>query len=508
MARLLTLAVFAVYTLALQVVLLSTPIYADFPSSTSDLTKTGLSQENSSAEDVDLVSFLSSKTQQQDAIFTEAVHLLESMKSSPSCNRIAASRLVTSCQSIGGKADAMDSDTYLTLEHVRSLYAARLAICEINGAGASTPSPCLPVTVFSPQKKNMFGFTRSKYQLNEADAASAEALEHCLKSLESRPQWWTSYSNSRQNAVVICQAARIENEREELLELYRSIVESSAKLNQGLQEALRAAAEQSSQSKAFLHAMNGMRLEVERDLEQTRSRFKESFESLIVDVESGVQSVYGTFKSAFGNLNTEVTTVEKDIQDISTEARDLRQTLKSTHEETLARHEEMTNAQEQTSLAHHELASSLSNQLEVMVNTGMPKLSQSVDRFDTSLRLREFETSLEKSKRKAHNLHDTQVQQIKSLKEQSKWQQTLSDNLRITQAILDKTVATTANVQAVLDEMTTRYKRIPLLGGLLSAVSPWTVCALLIGAGRAHSSRRAAGILAMGAVHFLITKFF
>lgn len=104
-------------------------------------------------------------------------------------------------------------------------------------------------------------------------------------------------------------------------------------------------------------------------------------------------------------------------------------------------------------------------------------------------------------------------------------QQTLSDNLRITQAILDKTVATTANVQAVLDETTTRYKRIPLLGGLLSAVSPWTVCALLIGAGGAHSSRRAAGILAMGAgmcdvqlgltnmltwmtVHFLMTKFF
>lgn len=276
-----------------------------------EITKTGLSQKNSSSEDVDLVSFLSSKTQQQDAIFAEAVHLLESMKSSPSCNRIAASRLVTSCQSIGGKTDAMDSDIYLTLEHVRSLYAARLAICEINGAGASTPSPCLPVTVFSPQKKGMFGFARSKYQLNEADAPSVEALEHCLRSLESRPQWWTSYSNSRQNAVVICQAARIENEREELLELYRSIVESSAKLNQGLQEALRAAAEQSTQYKVFLHAMKGMRLQVERDLEVTRSRFKESFESLILDVESGVHSVFVTVKTAFGSLQAEVVTVEK-----------------------------------------------------------------------------------------------------------------------------------------------------------------------------------------------------
>ncbi|GES64340.1 nuclear membrane fusion protein Kar5 [Aspergillus terreus] len=490
MARLSMLAILAVHTL-MHVILLAMPSYAHFSNS--------LSQKNSSAEDVDLVSFLSSKTQQQDAIFAEAVQLLKSMESSASCNRIAASRLVTSCQSIGGKTDPMDSDIYLTLEHVRSLYAARLAICEINGAGASTPSPCLPVTVFSPQQKGMFGFVRPKYQLNEADAPSAEALEHCLKSLESRPQWWTSYSNSRQNAVVICQAARIENEREELLELYRSIVESSAKLNQGLQEALRAAVEQSTQYKAFLHAMKGMRLQVERDLEVTRSRFKESFESLILDVESGVHSVFVTVKTAFGSLQAEVVTVEKDIQAISSEARDLRQTLKSAHEETLARHEEMTNAQEQASLTHCKLASSLGNQLEGIVNIGMPELSQSVERFDTSLewlyerfslllqqeqviaeRLREFETSLDKSKRKAHDLHETQVQQVKSLKEQSKLQQTLSDNLRITQAILDKTVATTANVQAVLDETTTRYKRIPLLGGLLSTVSPWTLWELFI----------------------------
>lgn len=61
--------------------------------------------------EIDLVSFLQSKTQQHDAIFTEAVQLLESMKSSPSCNRVAASRLVASCQSIGGTTDHTEQST-------------------------------------------------------------------------------------------------------------------------------------------------------------------------------------------------------------------------------------------------------------------------------------------------------------------------------------------------------------------------------------------------------------
>jgi hypothetical protein len=48
------------------------------------------------------------------------------------------------------------------------------------------------------------------------DDIKGQQLGQCLKSLESRPQWWTSYSNNRQNAVVMCQAARGQIEKGEL----------------------------------------------------------------------------------------------------------------------------------------------------------------------------------------------------------------------------------------------------------------------------------------------------
>lgn len=265
-----------------------------------------------SSEEIDLVSFLNSKSQQHDAIFNEALQLLESMRSSPSCNRIAATRLVTSCQSIGGKADGIETDTNVALDHVKSLYAARLAICELNGAGASVPPPCLPVTVSPPQKKGLFGFsTKVKTQISMADSMPTGLLESCLKSLESRPQWWTSYSNSRQNAVVICQAARIEIEKEELLELHRSTVENTAKLNHGLQEALRNAAAESMRHEAFLREIDDMRAKLNHELGETESYIRRTVANLLHDIESAAHSVVTSATSVLGRVQTEATSLEK-----------------------------------------------------------------------------------------------------------------------------------------------------------------------------------------------------
>lgn len=268
--------------------------------------------KNAISEDADLVSFLSTKPKLHDSIFTEAIQLLESMKSSPSCNRIAATRLVTSCQSIGGKTDEIETDTHMALDHIRSLYAARLAICELNGAGTATPAPCFPVMVPPSPKKGFLGFSnRYRPQVNIADSISADMLEPCLRSLESRPQWWTSYSNSRQNAVVICQASRIESEKEELLELHRFVAESTRKLNRGLQEALRMAAEGSARHKEFMDVIAHMRAKLAHELEESESLFKRAIASLLNDVESGVDTAVKGVASIFGRAQVEAAMLEK-----------------------------------------------------------------------------------------------------------------------------------------------------------------------------------------------------
>ena len=234
------------------------------------------------------------------------------MKYSPSCNQIAATRLVTSCQSIGGQAASPGSEDYVTLEHIRSLYAARLAVCELNGAGTSIPAPCSPVAVLPQQKKGLFGSTaKYKPQGNVEDAIPQQLLGSCLKSLESRPQWWTSYSNSRQNAVVICQASRIENEKEELLGLHRSMVDVTMKVNYGLEEALRMAAAKSAEQQAFLHAIDAMRNRLAHELEETESHFKRVMKSVIHEIESSVDSVMASVASALGRVHTVATGLEK-----------------------------------------------------------------------------------------------------------------------------------------------------------------------------------------------------
>jgi len=280
--------------------------YVIIPVSLTELTE--LSTPDS-FNNMDLISFLNAKTQQHDVIFTEAVQLLESMKSTPSCNRLAAAKLVTSCQSIS-KDNGLGSDNYVILERIRSLYAARLAICELDGAATSIPASCSAVTV-SLQKKNFFGFSGKNKSQNDVENIPQHLLESCLKSLESRPQWWTSYSNSRQNALVICQAARIEGEKEELLDLHRHVIDVTLKLNHGLEEALRTAAAESAEQKAFALAIDTMRNRLIREVEDTEIRFKRFISGLFQDVESNVESIVSSVTTALGKIHTGTAVLEK-----------------------------------------------------------------------------------------------------------------------------------------------------------------------------------------------------
>lgn len=226
---------------------------------------------------------------------------------------MAATRLVTSCQNLDAETEGTGAEAYETLDRIRSVYAARLALCELDGASAPIPSQCLPVTISAtPPKKGLFSFTaKSRSPETSADSVSKELLEPCLKALESRPQWWTSYSNSHQNAMVICQAARMETEKEELLNLYRSIVNSSLRLNTGLQEAVRNAEAEASRHQAFVQAVEALHNKLVQDLDKTESLFKRTFANLLHEIESGLRTVTSSVTSAFNRVQNEAADIEK-----------------------------------------------------------------------------------------------------------------------------------------------------------------------------------------------------
>lgn len=260
------------------------------------------------------ITYLTSNNRQRESVFTEAVQLLESMNSSPSCNRVAATRLVTSCQELGGKGNT-DPDTSQALDLIRSVYAARLAICELEGAGAAVPQPCIPVTVPlpSPSPPGFRFFRRFKSMDYDETILPRQVLEQCLKSLESRPQWWTSYSNNRQNAMIICQASRIEAEKEEILGLHQSLAKSSVKLDEGLQEVLRQAAETSAEHQAFLQTVQALQERLSNELEGRGSSLRDLFRKFLNDIEAGFDIVTAGVSSTLGRMHTESSLLSKVI---------------------------------------------------------------------------------------------------------------------------------------------------------------------------------------------------
>ena len=149
---------------------------------------------------IDLTALVRPMPDDQSGIYSHALQLLSAMQGSPSCNRVAASTLLDSCHSIDGSRQ----DAELSFEDAKSIYAAQLAMCEIVSAESSIPHCCRALVPVLDSKVH-----RSAPQ----ESIRKGHLSQCLQTLESRPQWWTSYSNSRQNAVVMCQAARVDIEK-------------------------------------------------------------------------------------------------------------------------------------------------------------------------------------------------------------------------------------------------------------------------------------------------------
>lgn len=86
----------------------------------------------------DLIALVRPSSTEESGVYSEAFQILTGMQASPSCNRLAASKLLNSCQFIQGSKP--DNESFL--DDTKSIYAAQLAMCEITSAGAMVPQRC------------------------------------------------------------------------------------------------------------------------------------------------------------------------------------------------------------------------------------------------------------------------------------------------------------------------------------------------------------------------------
>lgn len=225
--------------------------------------------------------------------YTQALELLNSLQNSPSCHRLAASTLLESCQKVG---DAPPS-TEESLEDIKTTYAARLALCELSATGLAVPSEC---RVFLPaddrEEKSGLRWIKGSGKAKSAvfrDVGNRQ-LSLCLRSLESRPQWWTSYSNSRQNAVIMCQAARVDIDRGEVEKLFSRCPETHTMLDNLIKL-----------YKSMALAVSTMRDALSRALDNATSRLSQQ-EELAVKVKGFEQRVIkdlGSLTLSFSRLS-------------------------------------------------------------------------------------------------------------------------------------------------------------------------------------------------------------
>lgn len=143
------------------------------------------------------------------------VDLLECNKVLPTCSRLANEDFQLSCANLDG--DGSDE----RLEHDKRLYATRLAICELQEADNTIPREC---SLFVPVQEKTTKTSYFDYFGNNApskpilrypayeDLTDFE-LRECTAALGTKPHWWTSYSNAKQNGIVMCGAIRAHTEK-------------------------------------------------------------------------------------------------------------------------------------------------------------------------------------------------------------------------------------------------------------------------------------------------------
>lgn len=274
--------------------------------------------------DADLSVLVRSQPIDQSGIYSQALQLLSSMQASPSCNRLAASTLLYSCQNIEGPTRNIEA----SLDDIRSFYAAQLATCEITSAGLTIPQECKllqPVNESPGWQDSQMRSGEDNVRFGIGREFGKRQLSQCLRSLESRPQWWTSYSNSRQNAMVMCHAARVDIEKDELIKLHKSMVETSSDVYSALSNALREVNNGLSEQKIFTVAIKEFQKKLLRDLDASNSQAQSYFAKLVNSMDTVRQSALAKITSAVQAVEFDIT----GLREVSLESRLSSQRAKS-----------------------------------------------------------------------------------------------------------------------------------------------------------------------------------
>ena len=244
-----------------------------------------------------LTDLISQRPADDDAVPRQVLELLKSLNNKPACHKAATQQLITSCQSIREYV-LSPRPSFEDLETTKSIFSARLAICELRGANANTPSQCRPLLSISPDAYDDPPRNPSQLSGHLHEQVSGADLRACLRALGAKPQWWTSYSNSRQHAALICDASRTEIMKDEALNLFHLLTTLGFEISQALADALQRAPSRQEAEMAFAEALKDLHTEQLQDLAKAHQYNKATIEESSNQLTEAVHHVFDTVRLA------------------------------------------------------------------------------------------------------------------------------------------------------------------------------------------------------------------
>ncbi|OQO13258.1 hypothetical protein B0A48_01486 [Cryoendolithus antarcticus] len=201
------------------------------------------------------------------------------------------------------------------LDEAKSIFATRFAICEIAEVKAAFPPEC---TAFIPteqnaKKKGFLGKLTAQGPFHSTvnypvyEATTGRDLDICRSALETRAQWWTSYSNSRQNAVSLCHAVRGEVEKDEQLHLHKILAETTADLGETLRQSKQEAEDATQAFHDLVINVRQFHFDLTAEDELMQAKVKQLWDDFSGTMHDGVEDLMqGMRKLADSVHNTDV----------------------------------------------------------------------------------------------------------------------------------------------------------------------------------------------------------
>lgn len=247
----------------------------------------------------------------------QVLSIIRTVEKLPLCPKIATAALVHSCS---GMEESSSTNIDHLFEQSKTVYAARLAVCELQDAFNPVPNECLSFvpTRENTRKQSIYGWLRADgptepiTRFQDYEVVTEKNIQQCLTALGTKAQWWTSYSNNRQTAVVMCHAMSASVKKGKFIHRVLSLQQSLNIITDETLAMYRVLTEVNSKATDALLRSTELFEQSENDFDQIRKSMQSFHKALVSDFE-GMTDAVAQFWTA---LDNKVGQIANDLDNI------------------------------------------------------------------------------------------------------------------------------------------------------------------------------------------------